>query len=85
MKKDFEKGKKRIFAETLSEKDLKWHFDELDRKVEIIECGDGWFFQLDNELPFCLKCGDIFVVKAGVWHRLLNRGAVSPLVAEIEE
>ena len=35
-------------------KQLKWHFDEQDRKVKIIK-SNGWQIQLDNEIPKQLK------------------------------
>ena len=50
---------------------MKWHWDEENREVEILE-GDGWYFQKDNELPFELKVGDIIKIKKGEYHRVIK-------------
>ena len=49
--------------------ELKWHFDEEDRTVEILE-NPNWMFQFDNELPFVMK-SPIFIPK-GKWHRVIK-------------
>ena len=48
----------------------KWHFDEDDRTVQVLEDCD-WQFQYDNALPILITKGvDIFIPK-GVYHRLI--------------
>ncbi len=51
--------------------ELKWHFDETDREVIVME-SKGWMFQMDNELPIFLKEGDKIFVPKGVYHRVLK-------------
>lgn len=58
----------------------KWHFDEEDRTIEVLEDGD-WQFQYDNEMPIPVLTGvDIFIPK-GVYHRLIP--GKSPLSIKI--
>jgi hypothetical protein len=48
-----------------------WHRDDEDRLVEIIS-GDGWRFQKENELPWLLKTGMKFEIKAHEYHRIIK-------------
>lgn len=59
----------RIFSDDVDNDELKWHYDEEDRTIKIIE-NNGWMFQYDNKLPFLLK-KDIFIPK-GVYHRVIK-------------
>lgn len=59
----------RTFKSDVDTNELKWHYDEQDREVTILE-SDGWEFQLDNELPMVLKEGDILFIPKGVYHRI---------------
>jgi quercetin dioxygenase-like cupin family protein len=61
----------RTFNEIVESEELKWHFDDTDREVTIIE-SKGWGFQLDNELPVVLKEGDKIFIPKGVYHRVLK-------------
>jgi hypothetical protein len=61
----------RTFNSKLDSEELKWHFDETDREVIVME-SKGWMFQMDNELPIFLKEGDKIFVPKGVYHRVLK-------------
>ena len=48
-------GKKiRTFSADVENEELVWHRDKAHREVTVIE-GTGWFFQLDERVPFELK------------------------------
>ncbi len=59
----------RGFTNRIDPEELKWHFDEEDRIVELIEETD-WMFQFDNELPFIIRETPIFIPK-GKYHRVI--------------
>lgn len=61
--------KYRTFKSNVDTSELKWHFDNSNRKVTVLE-GKGWEFQLDNELPRMLKEGDVLFIPKGVYHRI---------------
>lgn len=72
----------RTFSPDVDDYELKWHQDLKDRKVTIIE-GNGWFFQMENELPNKLEnAKQIFIPKLA-WHRVLK--GQGNLIIEIEE
>ena len=64
-------GDIRCFNVAEDSKEFVWHRDKEDRKVEILE-GDGWQFQPDNTLPFLMKPGLKFEIKAGEYHRIIK-------------
>ena len=59
----------RTFGKDVETEELKWHYDLENRKVTILE-GDGWEFQMDNNLPIQLKPGDITYIPKGIYHRI---------------
>ena len=59
----------RVFDKNVETDELKWHYDLENRKVTILE-GDGWEFQMDNNLPIQLKPGDITYIPKGIYHRI---------------
>jgi hypothetical protein len=59
----------RTFSGDVDEFELKWHWDEDDRLVEIIGSTD-WLFQFDNELPIEMK-DPIFIPKGNI-HRVIK-------------
>jgi len=59
----------RTFKSNVDTDELKWHFDEQDREVTILE-SNGWEFQIDNELPTILKEGDVLFIPKGTYHRV---------------
>jgi len=61
----------RLFHVSDDNKEFVWHRDKEDREIEILE-GDGWQFQPDNALPFLMKPGLKFKIKAGEYHRIIK-------------
>lgn len=59
----------RIFSSAVPSGELKWHWDEEDRLVELLEPTD-WLFQIDNSLP--VDFPDSVLIKSGVWHRVIK-------------
>ena len=59
----------RGFTSRIDPEELKWHFDDEDRVVELIEETD-WLFQFDDELPFCISETPIHIPK-GKYHRVI--------------
>ncbi len=68
----------RTFYPTINELELKWHWDEEDRKVIPLNEND-WFFQFDNELP--IQINQEINIKAGVIHRIIKGS--TPLIVKI--
>lgn len=60
----------RIFIPTSKIYELKWHWDERDREITVIEDG-GWQFQRENSLPQKLATGEKIFISAGEWHRVI--------------
>lgn len=63
----------RIFSKDVETDELKWHFDNENRRVTVLE-GNDWMFQMDDDLPVTLKVGDIIEVPKGIYHRI-KRGS----------
>ena len=61
--------KVRTFYPDVESEELKWHRDEKDRIVELLESTD-WFFQTDNDLPVPFP-KKTFIAK-GEWHRVIK-------------
>lgn len=61
----------RTFKSTLTEMDLKWHFDEEDRIVVCPEETD-WLFQMDNELPVKIDRNTPIFIPEGQYHRIIK-------------
>jgi quercetin dioxygenase-like cupin family protein len=62
----------RQFSSDANPDELKWHQDDEDRVVTVLECGKGWGFQYDNELPYELEPGDILFILRHEWHRVVK-------------
>jgi len=62
----------RQFSSDVNPDELKWHQDDEDRIVTVLECGKGWGFQYDNELPYELEPGDILFILRHEWHRVIK-------------
>ena len=63
--------KKRTFDESIDDHELKWHFDDEDRLVEIVK-SDGWMFQMDNKLPVILIESEKFFIPKNTYHRIIK-------------
>ena len=74
--------KKRVFSEGIDDHELKWHFDERDRKVKVVK-SNGWALQMDNGLPTQLNEGDIITIPKGVYHRVIKGSG--DLIVKIKE
>lgn len=72
----------RTFTTDVDSEELVWHQDLRDRIVTVIE-GNGWQFQMDNELPIELKSGDVLKIEKYNWHRVIKGSG--NLIVEIEE
>lgn len=72
----------RTFNHDIDPHELMWHRDLQDRTVNVLE-GEGWFFQLDNELPVELKEGISLFIPRMQWHRVLK--GTSTLKLQIKE
>ena len=59
----------RTFLQNVEESELRWHWDEEDRLVILVEETD-WQFQFDNELPFTIN--KVINIPAGVIHRVIK-------------
>lgn len=71
--KKFENYWIRIFSKDVETDELKWHFDNENRKVTILE-GSDWQFQMDDDLPVTLRVGDVIEIPKGIYHRI-KRGS----------
>lgn len=72
----------REFSTDVELNELVWHRDKKDRVVEVLG-GDGWKFQLDENLPIELKKGNVIKIKAEMFHRIFK--GTSPLKLKIKE
>jgi quercetin dioxygenase-like cupin family protein len=70
----------REFEPNTDSHELVWHRDKNDRAVKVLE-GEGWVFQMDEQLPRELKKGDVLTVPKETYHRLFKAG---PTVLRIE-
>lgn len=59
----------RIFSSDVNAGELKWHWDEEDRIVELLEPTD-WLFQVDNSLP--IEFPKSVLIQSGIWHRVIK-------------
>lgn len=76
----------RVFEESVDYGDLIWHRDKKYRVVDIIDCGEDWQFQFENELPFNIKTGTRIEIPAEEFHRVIKgKGPLKIKVEEIDE
>ena len=69
----------RNFMSNLNEEELVWHRDKEDREISIVE-GDGWYIQMDNELPKLMQKESIFKIPKETWHRIINKNGTNLIV-----
>ena len=60
----------REFDENIDPIELLWHRDDEDRIVEVLEAGEGWQIQLDNDLPWELEPNMSICILRHEWHRV---------------
>lgn len=61
----------REFDENIDPIELKWHRDNEDRVIEVLNSTD-WFFQHDNQLPIPLKENVSLKIARHDWHRVIK-------------
>ena len=61
----------RTFNEGIDPSELKWHVDNEDRMVTVVENYD-WELQIDNELPVRLVEGKNYYIPKNVYHRVIK-------------
>ena len=69
----------RNFMSTLIEEELNWHMDAEDREVFVVE-GDGWYLQIENELPQLMQKESIFKIPKETWHRIINKNETNLII-----
>ena len=62
----------REFGQNIDPIELMWHRDDENRLIEVLESGDGWKFQFDNEIPFVLDKKTSFFINRHEWHRVIK-------------
>lgn len=62
----------REFGEDIDPTELMWHRDDEDRLIEILECGEGWKFQFEDELPWDLEENFLLLITRHEWHRVIK-------------
>jgi hypothetical protein len=70
----------RTFDDSIDEQHLKWHVDESNRLVQVVENVD-WMIQFDDCLPVLLQ-GDVYIPK-NMYHRVIK--GVGNLIVKITE
>lgn len=66
-----ETSKIRVFKSNVDSGELQWHRDREDRLIEVVQ-GDGWKFQMDNQLPIELTEGQVLLIPEGTYHRIFR-------------
>lgn len=73
----------RTFSDQTSSEEFIWHRDYHDRKVVVISCGNGWRYQLDDNVPIIINTNDTFFIPKATYHRVI-KGSGSLVVKIIE-
>jgi hypothetical protein len=60
----------REFAQDIDPIELMWHRDDEDRAIEVLECGEGWKFQYEDDLPINLEPETSIFILRHQWHRV---------------
>ena len=60
----------REFSQNIDPIELMWHRDDEDRVIKILECGKGWKFQYEDDLPINLEPQDTICILRHQWHRV---------------
>lgn len=61
----------RTFGKDTPSEELKWHFDDENRKI-IPVSGEGWKIQIDESLPQDLIVGSEYFIPVDVYHRVIK-------------
>ena len=60
----------REFSQDIDPIELMWHRDDEDRAIEVLECGEGWKFQYEDDLPIDLEPQTSIFILRHQWHRV---------------
>ena len=72
----------RIFKSNTISEELKWHWDDEDRYVELIDESD-WEFQFDDALP--IKFPKRLIIPRMMWHRVIKgKGELKIAISRID-
>ena len=72
----------REFKINIPNKGLVWYRDKKDHYIAILE-GEGWGFQINNELPLELKEKDVIFIPKQIYNKVLKDNTT--LKIKIEE
>ena len=61
----------REFDENIDPIELKWHRDNEDRVIEVLQEND-WKFQFENKLPVLLEINKSITILRHDWHRVIK-------------
>ena len=61
----------REFDENIDPIELKWHRDNEDRVIEVLQEND-WKFQFENKLPILLEINKPIIILRHDWHRVIK-------------
>lgn len=64
----------RLFKNDISPSEMVWHRDYETRTIEVLE-GEGWMFQMDNQIPVELFVGDKLCIPKMEYHRVYRIGS----------
>ena len=73
----------REFSKDLNSEELNWHRDKEDRLVEVKK-GNGWYLQMENEIPVLMSEGLKFRIPKYTWHRIINKNRTN-LIIEVRK
>jgi len=74
--------RRRTFSAYAEDEELIWHRDDENRHVTVVQA-EGWFLQLDNELPKELRPNETYFIPRRMWHRVLKKKTAGDLIVEI--
>ena len=73
----------RSFSSDLTEDELVWHRDKEEREIKLIK-GEGWYLQLDNQIPKLIEENYEVKIPKETWHRIINKNKTN-LVLSIKK
>lgn len=74
----------RVIKENTEEHELKWHRDQFDRIIKILE-NNGWEIQYENNIPEELMVHKTYFIPKNTWHRVLKgKGDLVVSITEIK-
>jgi len=74
----------RTFDKNVDDGELQWHRDKKNRYIKILS-GEGWYLQMDDEMPQLLCVNSTYYVPKETYHRVLKNRDCTNLVIFIKE